>query len=443
MSDINQKNIILDKLRTIEMLIETYHDEILNLVRVDKLFHDFISNSLDLLKFFGANLDDLNDVILNVLVNNLDIIINDLNDAISRKVIHRDIYSFIGKLLLGNIFSLLDFSQINKQEFKNKFVKFNIILQRTIAIETDEKNKERFDLIVENLKSSNFLNIETRFKGIENKIEELENNKNNLINDLSKNYEIKFVQEMEMYKNQVKNLSDNFENSIGIKRKDIDEAVKVITEQLTQTFGDLKNYKSIINNKTETEVSKHYAKKANQEKITYWVSTIFSLIIIGISIGLALAGLHEYYASYVDPQGLTRTLKGLTPDKIELTQHNAFLYLILRLILSVLLFLTVIYTSRIAYRAYVHWRHSENMQLKLSSLRPFINLMEKEERIQIHKDLVPDYFGKDAGMVDGVSEKFKDIPTNVSAIAMKAIEQVGGGKSDKEEKDSKESKGEK
>ena len=100
----------------------------------------------------------------------------------------------------------------------------------------------------------------------------------------------------------------------------------------------------------------------------------------------------------------------------------------MRLVISILLFLSLIYTSRIAYRSYIHWRHSENMHLKLASLRPFINHLNEEERSKIHKDLIPDYFGKDAGVIDNsISEKFNDLPANISAIAIKAIEQISAG----------------
>jgi hypothetical protein len=87
-------------------------------------------------------------------------------------------------------------------------------------------------------------------------------------------------------------------------------------------------------------------------------------------------------------------------------------------------------------------RHSENMMLKLATLRPFINQLDEEDRNQIHKDLVPDYFGKDAGMVDSTNEKFKDLPANVSAVAMKAIEQISGsGSNSSTEKNGKKSEG--
>ena len=64
------------------------------------------------------------------------------------------------------------------------------------------------------------------------------------------------------------------------------------------------------------------------------------------------------------------------------------------------------------------------MHLKLSSLEPFITELPKEVRHEIHRELIPDYFGKDAGLVEITNEKFKDLPANVSAVAMKAIEQI-------------------
>ncbi|MDC5092467.1 hypothetical protein NRA13_08075, partial [Acinetobacter baumannii] len=93
-----------------------------------------------------------------------------------------------------------------------------------------------------------------------------------------------------------------------------------------------------------------------------------------------------------------------------------------------------------AYRSYIHWRHCEKKPLKVASLRPFINHLNEEERRKIHKDLIPDYFGKDAGVIDNsTSEKFNDLPANISAIAIKAIEQIslGGNNLNKSENSSK------
>ena len=211
--------------------------------------------------------------------------------------------------------------------------------------------------------------------------------------------------------------------------------------ELVGLVGDLESYKRLINHKSEEEVSKHYAKKVFWEMLTYWGATILSIVIIVVSICLAWSGLDGYFKTYVQETDAVK-LKALAQ-----TAEYAKIYLGFRLVLSFLLFSTVIYTSRIAYRAYIHWRHSESMKLKLSSLRPFINQLEPDDRKQIHKDLVPDYFGKDAGMIDVAGEKFKDFPTNVSAVVMKAMDHangaLGNSKKDEPAKDDKSTEEEK
>ncbi|MDC5000018.1 hypothetical protein NRA00_07590 [Acinetobacter baumannii] len=227
------------------------------------------------------------------------------------------------------------------------------------------------------------------------------------------------------------------------EKKNIEELSKPVQEsqrELSNLFGDIENYKSLISDKTQSEISKFYFEKSIWERNTYLAMTTLSLLIIIFAIGLAWFGLSGYYSSYVNPQGFAETTKNLNIEKINLVQSNALNYLILRLVISILLFLSLIYTSRIAYRSYIHWRHSENMHLKLASLRPFINHLNEEERSKIHKDLIPDYFGKDAGVIDNsTSEKFNDLPANISAIAIKAIEQIslGGNNLNKSENSSK------
>ncbi|MDC4977308.1 hypothetical protein OHW14_17830, partial [Acinetobacter baumannii] len=188
---------------------------------------------------------------------------------------------------------------------------------------------------------------------------------------------------------------------------------------------EINSSKELLAEKTENDFSGFYIKKAREEKTLYYVMTVISLLIIFISLRLAWLSLKKYYKNYVDPFGLKQTLAGLSVNQIEWAHKTAFLYLSLRLIISILLFLTVIYTGRIAYRSYLHWRHSENTHLKLSSLRPFISDLPREDKIQIRKNLIPDFFGKEAGNIDCNNESFKDLPNNVSALAAKAIEQVG------------------
>ncbi|MEI1716847.1 hypothetical protein V8R86_10315 [Acinetobacter baumannii] len=258
-----------------------------------------------------------------------------------------------------------------------------------------------------------------------------------VIDQVKEKYNKEFVDLLSNFRDKYREIENSFDFEINTKYKKLISDLNEGEASLNELFGDVKLYKSIISESTENEISKHYSLKADKEKKTYWLATSISVAIIVISLGSAWLGLNDYYQSYVSVDYCFSTvinnsyadcMKRLQVTR-ESTQNFAFNYLVMRLIFSILLFLTVIYTSRIAIRAYSHWRHSENMHLKLASLRPFINQLQEEERNQIHKELVPDYFGKDAGLVDTANEKFKDLPANVSAVAIKAIEQISGGSS--------------
>jgi hypothetical protein len=242
-------------------------------------------------------------------------------------------------------------------------------------------------------------------------------------------------------------IHNKYESEVKGKVENLEALVDLTDQDFKSTFNDYNQLKGLVNIKGEMLITDHYKKRAFWERITYWAMTIATFIIIILSICLALNGLNEYKAKTDVPvTTLIENYKDQPVEKIEKiyssAQTNALIYLVLRLIFSVLLFSSIIYTSRVAYRAYVHMRHSENMMLKLATLRPFINQLDEEDRNQIHKDLVPDYFGKDAGMVDSTNEKFKDLPANVSAVAMKAIEQISGsGSNSSTEKNGKKSEG--
>lgn len=238
-------------------------------------------------------------------------------------------------------------------------------------------------------------------------------------------------------------IHNKYENEVKGKVENLETLINQTDQDFKSTFNDYNQLKGLVNIKGEMLITDHYKKRAFWERITYWAMTIATFIIIILSICLALNGLNEYKEKTDVPvTTLIENYKDQPIEKIEkiysAAQENALIYLVLRLIFSVLLFSSIIYTSRVAYRAYVHMRHSENMMLKLATLRPFINQLKEDERNQIHKDLVPDYFGKDAGMVDSTNEKFKDLPANVSAVAMKAIEQISGnGSNSSTEKNNK------
>lgn len=391
---------------------------------------DIVKNDLILKDFFEFPIDLLREKIFSIkLANSMDFIFDDLIYVF---------YDFIGFFIRNNE----DIKSINsKLSFKSAIdlhTKIEYILPaRRLAF-----NSSFF-----NISSSNANNYFLgKIKELENKLEISDAKIEGAVSSYLKNHEKKYKQKLDDSLIKISILFNTYkvqyENNEKKEVEALSLSVAETRKELDNLFDDIDHYKSVISHKTQDEISKFYAKKSIWERNTYLGMTLLSLVIILIAIGLAWFGLSNYYTNYVDPTGFIKSSKDLTVDQFKLTQTYAFNYLILRLVISALLFLTIIYTSRIAYRAYIHWRHSENMHLKLSSLRPFINQLQKDERNQIHKDLIPDYFGKDAGMVDGVSEKFKDLPANVSALAIKAIEQIGANKEKKEEENKNNQNGE-
>ncbi|MDV7447566.1 hypothetical protein R4514_12520 [Acinetobacter baumannii] len=349
----------------------------------------------------------------------------------------KNIYSFSRIFLLEenpSSLSLFSVKLSKQQSFHNFISKIN----SSIKLLSDEKQsspKEIFAQISEIEDRLSLLDSKVNYNGkrIEDEIDSfLKKNKN------------EFSSEAELL---LLNLKEDFINIDNELKNDISSGVENLKSELNTQIQELKtfakdvhSYKSVVSQSTVIEVSQYYSQKAKEEKKVYYTVTIFSLLIITFSITLAWFSLSKYYNNYVNPKGLKDTITGLTPTEVEWVQQAAFLYLSLRLVISVLLFLTIIYTGRIAYRAYLHWRHSENTYLKLSSLNPFISDLPEDIRTQIRLNLIPDFFGKDAGNFDSVSESFKDLPTNVSALAAKAIEQVGNnlnGKSNTEKNDKK------
>lgn len=249
--------------------------------------------------------------------------------------------------------------------------------------------------------------------------------------EIKKNCEARVIRLNELQLRYTYSLEEDIKNL----QKDLNNLIILVNNaesDFKNTYEDYEILKKMVQAKGEQQITDHYKNRAFWERVTYWTMTAVTFLIIILSIFLALNGLNEYKKKTDIPvSSFIKQYKDQPIEKIEkiysFAQENALIYLVLRLIFSILLFSSIIYTSRVAYRAYVHMRHSENMMLKLATLRPFINQLGEEDRNQIHKDLVPDYFGKDAGMVDSANEKFKDLPANVSAVAMKAIEQISGG----------------
>lgn len=361
------------------------------------------------------------------------------------------VFNFIVKFKVC-IDKIINFCQLRDANFTNKWngnidlVYFYDLLNKIITFNNlSESNSD-----IEN----KILLIEDRINRIEKRFEDHEsllrkeassffNTKFDSINkEIVKNSEVHVTKLNDLQLRYTYSLEKDF-NSLQNDLNILINSFKNADSDFKNTYEDYEILKKMVQAKGEQQITDHYKKRAFWERITYWIMTIGTFAIIIWSICLALNGLDEYKAkTNISISSMVQQYKDQPIEKIEkiysAAQENALIYLVLRLIFSVLLFSSIIYTSRVAYRAYVHMRHSENMMLKLATLRPFINQLEEEDKNQIHKDLVPDYFGKDAGLVDTANEKFKDLPANVSAVAMKAIEQISSsGSNSSTEKNNK------
>ncbi|EHU2953668.1 hypothetical protein ACT4ZI_15185 [Acinetobacter baumannii] len=401
----------------------------INLIKYDLIINKYI-NDLTIFKeeFKNYNID---------LMNLIDNFINFRDENGEESKNYRDLFRSFIQIILNLFKNSLSLYSIDHKINNDDKVYLYYFLGRLVSFNFDQnlygffKNdvNGKLDQLDDNfnlLRNSFNLYKENTEAGIHDVIDQVKEKYNKELVDLLSNFRDKY-----------REIENSFDFEINTKYKKLISDLNEGEASLNELFGDLKLYKSIISESTENEISKHYSLKADKEKKTYWLATSISVAIIVISLGSAWLGLNDYYQSYVSVDYCFSTVinnsyadcvKRLQVTR-ESTQNFAFNYLVMRLIFSILLFLTVIYTSRIAIRAYSHWRHSENMHLKLASLRPFINQLQEEERNQIYKELVPDYFGKDAGLVDTANEKFKDLPANVSAVAIKAIEQISGGSS--------------
>lgn len=300
----------------------------------------------------------------------------------------------------------------------------------------------------------NNLNFNNTIVVLEDRLNNLTNKFDIFTHEYTRSKDNNFKQQKEFLENQANDVFVQYKEFInGLRNKykmDVDTPIAELKTKLENNkidleslLGDVKLYQDKMTNKAVSEMSAHYFEKSKFERNSYFLITLLSALIIIFSVISAYKGVNSYYDEYVSTKSCntseSRTVKvnGAIKEmsfeecmkdltvKRDATQKYAFNYLIFRLSFSLLLFLAVIYASRIAMRAYNHWRQSENMYLKLNTLSPFIGSLDKPVRNDVHLSLVPDYFGKDAGIVENSRDATKDIPNNISNVAIKLIEQAG------------------
>lgn len=431
------------------------------IVNIDKIFIpnlDFYSNLLNQFKDFEYTTR-----------NNINTIHNysyDLEQTIK-----------IFKSFFLNLIILLDY--IKNKEFPNHFDAtllneilnseyFNLLYRnvKSIISEIDERPLPNINLLENHIDpvsiNNSLIVLEDKFNNLSNLFTILKNDYyNNKVENFNQQkiaFEDKANETLLSFKNSMNDLQNNYQKELKPKISDLKNNLENSRIELEALLGDVELYQDKMTNKAVAEMSAHYYEKSKFERNSYFFLTLISALIIIFSVKSAYNGVNNYYDQYVNtdicdsrsenkdiiPPLKLRSYEECMKDlavKREATQKYAFNYLVFRLSFSLLLFLAVIYASRIAMRAYNHWRQSENMYLKLNTLSPFIGSLEKPVRNDVHLSLVPDYFGKDAGIVENSKDATKDIPNNISNVAIKLIEQAGstiGSKlgSDKESKNS-------
>ncbi|WP_162278833.1 hypothetical protein [Acinetobacter baumannii] len=401
---------------------------------------------------------------------------NELKSDLSNILNTNDISKYF-KIILVNIVTFIEFVATWQHKYKVYTDEIGFIgesdsfkmLQRSLYFTIDNISNNALSKI-DYLKNVDDQNYYEKVILIEDKLNKLSDSFIILSDDYKNNKNENFEKQKRLFKDRADEAFLSYQSSLlDLKNHYQGELEPQVNElklklennklELETLLGDVKLYQDKMTNKAVSEMSAHYFDKSKFERNSYFALTLVSAIIIIFSVVSAYIGVNSYYNEYVSTKSCdssgSRTIK-VNEKKMEIsfeqcmkdlsikreaTQKYAFNYLIFRLSFSLLLFLAVIYASRIAMRAYNHWRQSENMYLKLNTLSPFIGSLDKSVRNDVHLSLVPDYFGKDAGMVESSKDTVKDLPTNISNIAIKAIEQAGstiGSKlgSDKETKNS-------
>lgn len=430
-----------------------------------KKYYDLDVNSfLRLLKDIIHELEiliDVNDDSYDEISSYISTMENTLKSDLSNILNANDNVSECFKIILVNIVAFVELIATWQHKFKvykNEvgFIGENDsfrLLERGLHFAIDNiGNKVPFK--IDHLRNIDKQNYYDRIIIIEDKLNELSNSFIILNDDYKNNKNENFEKQKRLFKDRadeaflsyqssLHDLKNHYQGEVEPQINELKVKLKDNKADLETLLGDVKLYQDKMTNKAVSEMSAHYFDKSKFERNSYFAITLISAVIIIFSVISAYRGVNSYYNEYVSTKTCdsseSRTIKvnGKNTEisfeqcmkdlsvKREATQKYAFNYLIFRLSFSLLLFLAVIYASRIAMRAYNHWRQSENMYLKLNTLSPFIGSLDKSVRNDVHLSLVPDYFGKDAGMVESSKDAVKDLPTNISNIAIKAIEQAG------------------
>ncbi|WP_180132128.1 hypothetical protein, partial [Acinetobacter sp. YH12057] len=202
---------------------------------------------------------------------------------------------------------------------------------------------------------------------------------------------------------QKSNIRTSLEDTATDLKNDIKNTKQSLDKDATELNLTMKRYRKIISLSTSEIMLQKF--KTNS-RIEMWTYYILNLVSLGIVFFLVLES-YQSIEAYI------------SKDIKELVERD-FHYIILKISLTVISFFILIFISRISNKAHYHWKHNENIYLKLYALKPYISEMSPEKQLEIQEKLIDVYFGKE----NSSEKKDTDLPENISQIVKTLIEKL-------------------
>lgn len=294
-----------------------------------------------------------------------------------------------------------------KNNFINDVSKFtNDYHESTKVLESNiQKTMENF-----NDKTSSIVEetnrIELRMQEIDSKVINVRNDIINEVDDIKKEARDNIKLIIDDTKKEAKNNINLIVDEVKLKSS---LSLSLLKDDIDKIDEEIESYKIIVSDKTTEQLTSVYKKEAKWEKIAYYIFNILSFIVIIIAIIFSWTTLNDFMKKNPGPE----------------YGNGALTFLALRLVVSMIIFSAVVFTSRLASKSYHYWKKNEGIYLRLTALKPFISAMPPEKKIEIHEKLVDVYFGKD-DQDQNLNQKIQDLPNNITQLLGKVVDQTSG-----------------
>jgi len=402
--------------RTTSQLVEIYNN-LYPIISKNEQLKNFFSKNKNILYTSQETISSLNSLINNKNINDISSEINKIIDIFNKTTI----IDFKNKN--GNVDNLY-YQMLSLYRTRISLIDY----QKNLSSDLDYEKAEIYNIV------NNFKDEIKNTKEVLNK--EFERNKKNLIqsnenlNMLIQNQEEKIVNQsskISSSKIEIDNLSQVLEKHINEQKDKINnnllDTATIIQDDIQNTKENLdneakklnitmENHKKIISLSTSEIMLEKFKTNSRIEMWTYYILNILSLAAIIFLVWETYQSIETYIAT-----------------DIKKLKERDFNYILLKLSLTVISFFILVFISRISNKAHHHWKHNENIYLKLYALKPYISDMSPEKQLEIQEKLIDVYFGKE----DKSDEKNNDLPENTIQIIKTLIEKLPLNMSKKED----------